>query len=98
MCFGAKWLIEKRYVTHQNQIVTRIAYATLTKTKESKQESDVRSSVESPKVRTERLGRQISLGVKEEGTLLVIEICPGTTCLVLQRTPAVRVVSTFVYM
>lgn len=82
----------------ETKIVTRIAYATLTKTKESKQESDVRLSVVSPTVRTERLGRQISLGVKEEGTLLVIEICPGTTCLVLQRTPAVRVVSTFVYM
>lgn len=74
-----------------NQIVTRIAYATLTKMKMSKQESDVRLSVESPTVRTEMSERQISLGVKEEGTLLVIEICPGTACLVLQWTPAVRV-------
>lgn len=93
MCFGAKWLIEKRNVTHQNQIVTRKAYANLTKTKESKQKSDVRLSVESPTVRTEMSKRQISLGVREEGTLLVIEICLGTACLVIQWTPAVRVAS-----
>lgn len=35
--------------------------------------------------------RQISLGaVGTEGILLVIEICPGTACSVLQRTPAER--------
>lgn len=40
MCFGAKWQKEKKtknVTQHRNQIVTRIAYATLTKTKESKQ-------------------------------------------------------------
>lgn len=80
----------KSYTSKPNCDENSLRYLNKNK-KMSKQESDVRLSVESPTVRTEMSERQISLGVKEEGTLLVIEICLGTACLVLQWTPAVRV-------
>lgn len=92
MCFWSQVVNRKTksYTSKPNCDENSLRYLNKNK-KMSKQESDVRLSVESPTVRTEMSDRQISLGVKEEGTLLVIEICPGTACLVLQWTPAVRV-------
>lgn len=67
----------------------------LNQNKRIKTKSDVRFSAKNPTVLTKSKCQKANLARcwREEGTLLVIEICPGTACLVLQWTPAERVAS-----